>query len=234
MFTAIPMPQIEWDEHGGAAALSLFGVVGLIIGAICAAVCALLYRLDTALILTALILAFLPHILSGFLHLDGFMDVSDAVLSHRDRDGRLKILKDAHCGSFAVIMLVMLSSVLLFCTYGAASQSVSPLLFLASPIISRSAAGLALLTLKPLQGSSLGAYFTKNKRPKHIIILSLSLVIGIVIAVCTGSVYALILAALSYAVALMSAYRSLGGINGDVTGFLVCITEAAMLAGSII
>jgi len=155
-------------------------------------------------------------------------------LSHRDRDGRLKILKDSHCGSFAVIMIVMLASVLLFCTHGALLQSVSPFFFLGVPIISRSAAGIALLTLKPLAGSSLGAYFTKNKKNIHIITLALTLAAGIIIVCLTSSPYTLILPAIAYAIALASVYRSLGGINGDVTGFLVCITEAALIAGAIL
>ncbi|MFR0733457.1 MAG: adenosylcobinamide-GDP ribazoletransferase [Oscillospiraceae bacterium] len=51
----------------------------------------------------ALVLAEVPWLATGFLHLDGYMDVCDAVLSRRDLATRQKILKDLHCGAFAVI-----------------------------------------------------------------------------------------------------------------------------------
>jgi len=234
MFTAIPMPRSEWDERGGSSALSLIGAAGALIGAITAAVYFVLSHFGVNPLLTTLFASFSPHILSGFLHLDGYMDVSDAVLSHRDREGRLKILKDSHCGSFAVIMIVMLASALLFCTHGAVLMNISPWFFFAVPIISRSAAGLALLTLKPLEGSSLGKYFTQNKKPVHSVILAATLLIGIIIAIAVSSPYMIVLPIISYAIALASVYRSLGGINGDVTGFLICVTEAALIAGVIL
>ena len=46
--------------------------------------------------------------MSGFFHLDGYMDCADAVLSRRDLDTRRKILKDSHVGSFAVVALAAL------------------------------------------------------------------------------------------------------------------------------
>ncbi len=56
----------------------------------------------------ALVLAAVPWLATGFLHLDGYMDVCDAVLSRRDLATRQRILKDSHCGAFAVISLGLL------------------------------------------------------------------------------------------------------------------------------
>mgnify|MGYP003392776405 FL=1 len=53
-------------------------------------------------------MAVYPYLVTGFLHLDGFMDVTDAVKSWRDLERRREILKDSHVGSFAVINLVLL------------------------------------------------------------------------------------------------------------------------------
>ena len=49
-----------------------------------------------------------PFILTGMLHLDGYMDVCDALLSRRDKQEKLRILKDPHTGAFAVISVIML------------------------------------------------------------------------------------------------------------------------------
>ena len=55
------------------------------------------------------VLAGWPWLATGFLHLDGFMDSCDAILSRRDLEERRRILKDPHTGSFAVISLVILT-----------------------------------------------------------------------------------------------------------------------------
>ncbi len=61
--------------------------------------------------LRAVLLAAAPWLVTGFLHLDGYMDVCDALLSRRDLATRQKILKDSHCGAFAVICMVLLAAV---------------------------------------------------------------------------------------------------------------------------
>ncbi|MDO7907337.1 adenosylcobinamide-GDP ribazoletransferase [Paenibacillus sp. JX-17] len=46
--------------------------------------------------------------LTGGLHLDGWMDAADALLSHRDRDRMLEIMKDSRVGAMGVIACVLL------------------------------------------------------------------------------------------------------------------------------
>lgn len=45
----------------------------------------------------------LPIVLSGGFHMDGFLDAADGIFSRRDRQKRLEIMKDPHCGPFAVL-----------------------------------------------------------------------------------------------------------------------------------
>ena len=42
-------------------------------------------------------------LVTGGIHLDGFMDTTDARSSYGDREKKLAILKDSHVGAFAVI-----------------------------------------------------------------------------------------------------------------------------------
>lgn len=44
----------------------------------------------------------------GFIHLDGFMDCSDAILSRRPLEERQRILKDPNTGAFAVVSAIFL------------------------------------------------------------------------------------------------------------------------------
>lgn len=46
-----------------------------------------------------------PVLVTGGIHLDGFADTYDALSSYGDAEKKLEILKDPHCGAFAVIRL---------------------------------------------------------------------------------------------------------------------------------
>ena len=96
----------------------------------------------------AAVCAAVPWLVTGFMHLDGYMDVCDAVLSRRDLATRQRILKDSHCGAFAVICMVLLAmgqwSLFL------AAEDVSWLALLLIPAATRACAGLAVLGLRPM------------------------------------------------------------------------------------
>ena len=101
MFLAIPCPKKIWSESARRRMLACLPLVGLIAGgvwALCAWLGGFLPRPIGALLCAAA-----PWLVTGFLHLDGFMDVCDAVMSRRDMETRQRILKDSHCGAFAVI-----------------------------------------------------------------------------------------------------------------------------------
>ena len=110
MFLAIPCPFRRWDEAARGRMLGFLPLIGLIVGAIWAAAARLCTALNLPSAVRALILCALPWLVTGFLHLDGFMDVCDAVLSRRDLETRQRILKDSHCGSFAVICMILLAA----------------------------------------------------------------------------------------------------------------------------
>ena len=104
MFCAIPCPWKIWDEKAKDKMLLFLPVVGLEIGAIWA----VLAWLCAFLCLTALVTGLHPYIVTGFIHLDGYLNVTDVVKSWRDLQRRREILKDSHVGSFAVIGIVLL------------------------------------------------------------------------------------------------------------------------------
>lgn len=110
MFLAIPCPFRRWDEAARGRMLGFLPLIGLIVGAIWAAVARLCTALNLPSAVRALILCAFPWLVTGFLHLDGFMDVCDAVLSRCDLETRQRILKDSHCGSFAVICMILLAA----------------------------------------------------------------------------------------------------------------------------
>lgn len=70
----------------------------------------------------ALIFLVLPVIVTGGIHVDGYMDTSDAIHSYGDREKKLSILKDSHIGAFAVIRLLVYSAVYFAALFWMAEQ----------------------------------------------------------------------------------------------------------------
>ena len=101
MFSALPVPQFTWNSKNMRYALCAFPLIGGVIGA--------LWSFCGALPLPDMIRAggfcLIPVLVTGGIHLDGYADTSDALSSYGDREKKLEILKDPHCGAFAVIRL---------------------------------------------------------------------------------------------------------------------------------
>ena len=57
---------------------------------------------------TAFSIVLLGILLSGGLHMDGFIDTSDAFFSYKDRMKRFEILDDPRVGAFGVMAVVLL------------------------------------------------------------------------------------------------------------------------------
>lgn len=224
-FTAIPCPYRPWDEDARGLMLVCLPIVGAALGFLWYLLALVGGRLlpaaRTALIVT------LPWLLTGFMHLDGFMDASDALLSWRPREQRLRILKDPHAGSFAVIAMAVLA---LF-SWGAASamgpkDDLRALVFL--PVISRCGSAFCVLTLKPLSASQ---YAQREDAPaQRLAALAMWAVAVIFCALWLGgAAWVLGVETLAYAAATLWAYRTLGGVSGDVAGFALSISECAAL-----
>ena len=144
MFCAIPSPSQIWDEKAQDKMLPMLPLVGLELGLLWAVLDDLAMLLKLPGVVTALILGAYPFVVTGYLHLDGFMDVTDAVRSCRDLDRRREILKDSHVGSFAVIGLcLLLVTQVAFLTLGVGERKI--LIFL--PAVSRCGSALAVMTL---------------------------------------------------------------------------------------
>ena len=108
MFCSIPFPGNIWDEKARDKMLLFLPIVGLEIGAIWAFLTWLCKVLNLPVLVKGLILSVYPYLVTGFIHLDGYMDVTDAVKSYRSLERRREILKDSHVGAFAVIGIVLL------------------------------------------------------------------------------------------------------------------------------
>ena len=238
MFTVIPLPRYQWDDEGGKNIMKFYPVIGLIVGLIWYGSFRLLNLLGASIMVTAAITLIIPFVLTGMLHLDGYMDVCDALLSRRNKEEKLRILKDPHTGAFAVISVVMLFIVNFSGLYTVITNTIkgnainnintSAIGLVLIPIISRSLMGYLLLSKESMKGSSLGAFFKQGTGKVDRVILLSCLIISSIILVDIFGAYGLII---SLAMILVSTFlvnnaaKEFGGMSGDSAGYGLVIAE---------
>lgn len=103
MYSRIPMPGCEWNEQGMKYSMCFFPLVGAVLGLCCAGVYFGLGALGFDGVSRALALAVVPLLVTGGIHMDGYLDTVDAKSSWKSMEEKLRILKDPHMGAFACI-----------------------------------------------------------------------------------------------------------------------------------
>ena len=228
MFCAIACPWHIWNEKARDKMLLFLPIVGLEIGAIWAGLASLARLIGLPAPVTGVILCACPFVLSGFIHLDGFLDVADAAGSCRDLQRRREILKDPHVGSFAVIgcVLLMLAQFALFVS---APDDADLRILILIPAVSRCCSVLAVSVLRPMHTSQYAAR-KKSKTQICIIIVLLCAAVAAGFLLCEKYGFALLGCLIGYGLALRRGYRSLDGMNGDISGYALTVGELCAVA----
>ena len=229
MFLSVPCPFPKWDEKARGRMLACLPLIGILIGALWALAAFLLGRFACPKPIAAFVLAMLPFLLTGFLHLDGYSDVCDAILSRRDLETRQKILKDPHIGAFGVIAiaLLLLAQFALFLSAKTPALSFRALLPLALiPVATRALAAMAVTLLKPMKTSQY-ARMDKTGAKKHIFLPMLMLIASTALPLVFCGLHGLapLASALFYCLFALRGYRNLDGMNGDISGYALTLGE---------
>lgn len=221
MFCAIPCPWNIWDEKARDRMLLFLPVVGLEMGAIWAVLAWIIRLLELPTLVAGLLLSVYPFFVTGYIHLDGYMDVTDAVKSCRSLERRREILKDSHVGAFAVIGVVLLM-LCQFALFASGTGDFRILLFV--PAVSRCCSALAVMILKPMSTSQ---YAAQKPPSAHIAVLCGMLILFLAgsFLLCGKAVLVLVGCLVGYGLALRYAYRALCGMNGDISGYALTIGE---------
>lgn len=228
MFTVLPTPYVEWDDEGVKNMMKFYPIIGLIVGGIWSIIYYLIGILNVPAILKSAIIMIVPFIVTGMLHLDGFMDVCDAILSRRDREEKLRILKDSATGAFAVISLVILFFLQFGGIYSVVEKKIPFYILILIPIVSRSVVAYYLLSRVTIKESTLGTYFKKGTNINDKIIMIITLLIMSAVSFVLLDAYGIVLVlliTLSIKWAVEKCKKEFGGISGDVAGFALVIGE---------
>lgn len=230
MFCRIPFLLKKWEEDAKPYLLLFLPVIGLEIGAVWGLAHTLLQWLSIPAPVYGFMMTAVPFLMTGGIHLDGFMDVADAIGSWRDLEKRRAILKDSHVGAVAVLWLAFL---LLgyFSVFSSASSGAEMRCLVLIPVVSRCGSALAVWNLKSMSTSQYAGSIT----PGWCKGLVWCLLIGCIAAgfLIFGTA-APAIGAVSYGGSLWRSYRLLDGMNGDISGFCICISELCAAAALIL
>ena len=230
MYSKIPMPKTDWNKKNMKYALCFFPAVGIAILALVILWNTISVNLQIGNILHTAILVVIPILVTGGIHLDGFLDTMDALSSYQPTEKRLEILKDPHTGAFAII-----SAVTYFILYfGVWSETRGKSLIIISIgfILSRALSGLSIVTFPCAKSSGLAAMFSdaaeKNKvkytMASYILICTL---IMLYINVILG-ITCVITSLLVFIYYKVISKKNFGGITGDLAGYFLQICELVM------
>ena len=234
-YSVLPAPRFDWNERNMRFSICFLPAVGVIVGAALLLWAWLARRLGMDGVLFAAVAAALPLLLTGGIHMDGFLDTMDALSSHRPRERKLEILKDPHVGAFAVIycgVYLLLS----FGLYHALLQTGAFAAIGLGFLLSRSLTALSALTLPNAKKEGMLAAFTEHVHRRAAVasmaVVSLLCAGGMVRLSPVPGAFAAGFAILAYFLYRAVAKKQFGGATGDTSGFFLQACELTILLGA--
>jgi adenosylcobinamide-GDP ribazoletransferase len=193
-------------------------IVGLVIGAVAGAV-----GFASNFVLPNLISGFLVlvsiQLLTGFHHLDGLLDLSDAAMARGDAKRRLEVMHDLYTGAAAIA-----SGVIVLALTGLAFGSFSGLDILKAAVVAEVVAKTSMVLTaylgKKPEYNGMGYYVVESMEKKHLEAVASLLLCAVVGFILIGVCFIWVFAAMGVAVAVLSSYanKTLGCVTGDVMG----------------
>ncbi len=240
-YSRIPVPRFEWKEDDMRYSIAAFPLVGAVIGLVFFGVfrCAEHFALpDTA---AALLLTAVPLIITGGFHVDGFMDVADALSSYKTREEKLAILKDPHIGAFAVIRLaicglIYIASLIIVLASDSAPGLISGIA--TGFVLSRCLSAQSVLNFRSAKKEGMLYYeataAAKGRKVNITIVTIIAVIAAWFMAFFAWPAGSLLLfaALLSFIWYKHISYKQFGGITGDTAGYFVVICETSIAAAA--
>lgn len=228
LLTTIPITkQIPFEQRQVRFSVLSYPIVGLFLGILMYGVLIILSQLTTvSLLIIALLLVTLGIVYTGGLHLDGWMDCSDAFFSYRDQKKRLEIMKDSRIGAFAALSVILLLAWKFVLVYEVINilelEYYGVIIFI--PFISRINMGLKLYFGKLARNEGMAMAMQKCLVKKDsiiygVIIVGNMLLLGLFFQHLFLVVLLLLISSFSYfVVSTMFDKKHFGGITGDTLG----------------
>jgi len=204
-------------------------LVGLVIGAVAGAA-----GFASNLFLPDSISGFLVlvgiQLLTGFHHLDGLLDLSDAAMARGDTKRRLEVMHDMYTGAAAVA-----SGVIVLALTGLAFGQFSGVEILKAAVVAEVVAKESMVLTayvgKKPEYKGMGYFVVESMEKKHLEAFCSLLLCAVVGLVLVGFAFVWVLVVMGVAVAVLGSYanKTLKCVTGDVMGATNEINRAIAL-----
>jgi adenosylcobinamide-GDP ribazoletransferase len=234
--TTLPVGRVEFDAREPVLprAMFFFPLVGLVLGGLLLVSDRGLGALFTSPLLVAVLLVLLMAVLTGGLHLDGVADSADGLLSYRDRDKTLQIMRDSRIGAMGAeaLFFTLALKIALFSALPPAGRG--PVLLL-TPLCGRIAligmlSGLNYARSGPGMGTLFG-------RPPRLFLISMIALMAALSFSLLGAGFMLTMVLLWGGVVIgfmLLCFRRIGGYTGDTLGAICELSEMVPALASLI
>ena len=232
MYSKIPVPKVEWTKENIKYTLCFFPLVGVVVGLLVYAFSLFVQSFGLGQVCFGLIGTVLPLLVTGGIHLDGFLDTMDALHSYEKKEKKLEIMKDPHVGAFGVIsagayyMLYAGGLVLIW-------QEEQLFLLILGYIFSRILSAMAVVWFLPAKRDGLLFTFASSAHKltvKIILILLLAFVsLGCIAVSPIMGVLEILLCFWVWTYYYYMSKREFGGITGDLAGYFLSLCELAVV-----
>jgi adenosylcobinamide-GDP ribazoletransferase len=225
--TRLPSPRVSFDDVACGRATVFFPVAGALLGAVMAALVwaagpYLPFQLQASLLIIVMV------VLTGGIHLDGFMDSIDGLFSGRPKENKLEIMRDSRVGAFGVIGVICLL-LLKFNLLAGIPNHVLIKLLLVVPALSRWNMTFAVVIFPYARPEGLGTIYKEYSGIKELLWAT---VLAAGIAGLVLGVYGVLLMVLGAVITYLLGIkikRELGGLTGDIYGFISELSEVMLL-----
>lgn len=239
MYSRLPMPRVDWEKGSMKYVFCFFPLIGAVIGGLELGWYFLAGSWGIHTVLYAAAAALIPVLVTGGIHLDGYLDACDALFSYGDKEKKLEIMKDPRAGAFAVIYcgVYLLACFGMFAQLFQNASLERVCLVAAGYLLSRCICGICTVSVPCARSSGL-AYMFQDGADKSWVRVSLC-IWGIA---CSAAMlwlsawnFALIASLLILALLLFvrTCRRQFDGITGDLAGFILQISELLILGGAL-
>lgn len=234
-YSKIPVPIFEWKDEDMRYSMCFFPWVGVVIGGLVWLWFRLAAWLGIGTLTYVLVGTAIPLLVTGGIHVDGYMDTMDAFHSYQSRERKLEILKDSHIGAFSVIMLAAYGLIYL-AGFAQIMDSRSLKVYCFGFFLARCLSAIGVVSLPSARKEGMLHQFAGSadeRKVKIVLYVQLLVCCGFMVYISWIRGLAVILAAvISYGYYVYRSRKELGGITGDTAGYFVTVCECAMVLAS--
>ena len=204
-----------------------FPVVGLIIGLILAGLNWLFSLILPSAIVNALLIVSLV-ILSGALHLDGFVDTCDGIAGHKPVEERWRVMHDSRAGGFGIVGAVLLLMVK-YVSLSSIPESLLTMVLILMPVLGRWAMAYAIFAYRYARPAGLGKVFKQGASwPRFTMATVIAVAVTAVLAQLIGLAVMFFIWVVT--VVLAAYFKSkFSGLTGDNYGAINEMAEVSVL-----